>query len=229
MIPLPRPCLCLVTDRRLVTPDARTITDELNGLDAQLDAACAAGVDVIQVRERDVDGGALTAFVRRLVSRAPAGTRILVNDRADVAGATGAAGVHLRADGPPVSRVRAIAPGPWLMGRSIHAPGEAARPDGADNLIFGTVFPSQSKPAGSPVSGVESLREACAMSPVPVLAIGGVRPDNVDACRMAGAAGVAAIGLFLPRGRTPDALGPAEAVKALRRAWGGMLQLPRFA
>lgn len=230
MIPLPRPCVCLVTDRRAVAPDARTTRDELSGLDEQLDAACGAGVDLIQVRERDIDGGALSAFVRRLVTRAPAGTRIIVNDRVDVAGAAGAAGVHLRADGPPASRVRAIAPGPWLIGRSVHTAVEAdAAADGADYLFFGTVFPSRSKPGGSPVSGIEGLGAACAVSLVPVIAIGGITADKVDACRRAGAAGVAAIGLFLPRGRTPEALGPAEAVKALRAAFGGMLQLPRFA
>ena len=229
MSPLPRPCLCLVTDRCAVTPGARTIRDELNGLDAQLDAACDAGVDMIQVRERDLEGSTLTTFVRRLVARAPAGTRVLVNDRADVAVATGAAGVHLRSDGPSASRVRVIAPGPWLIGRSIHTPAEAAQSGEADYLIFGTVFPSRSKPIGSPVSGIESLRDACALSPVPVIAIGGISADKADGCRVAGAAGLAAIELFLPHGRTPGALGAAEAVKALRGAWGGMLQLPRLA
>ena len=229
MIPLPRPCVCLVTDRRAVTPDARTTRDELIGLEAQLDAACEAGVDLIQVRERDIDGGALSAFVRRLVTRSPAGTRIVVNDRADVAGAAAAAGVHLRADGPPASRVRTAAWGPWLIGRSIHTSDEAAGANDADYLIFGTVFPSRSKPEGSPVSGIDGLGAACTASRLPVLAIGGISPDRVDACRAAGAAGVAAIGLFLPVGRTPGALGPAEAVRALRGAWGGMLQLPRFA
>lgn len=223
MTPLPRPCVCLVTDRRAATPGARTLRDEIVGLEAQLDEALAAGIDLIQVRERDLDAATLCALTARLAGRAPAKTRVIVNDRADVARAARAAGVHLRADGPSISRVRALGLAGWTVGRSAHTADEVDRAGEADYLIFGTVFVSRSKGAGAPVSGVEALRAAAARTPVPVLAIGGITPDRVAACRDAGAAGVAAIGVFLPMGRTAGALGAAEAVRSLRRAWGAGL------
>jgi thiamine-phosphate diphosphorylase len=212
-----------------VTPDARTQRDEILGLERHLDAACEASVDIVQIRECDVDAAALCALVRRVVGRATPATRVMVNDRADVAAVAGAAGVHLRADGPPVARVRALRPVPWIVGRSVHTPAEAALAADTDYLLCGTVFASESKPAGSPVGGIEALRETCAIAVPPVLAIGGITPARVAACRAAGAAGVAAIGVFLPAGRTAEALGPAAAVTALRQAWVEMLQLPRRA
>jgi len=218
VIVLPRPCLCLVTDRRAAAPAARSLRLELLGLQAQLDEALDAGIDLIQIRERDLDAATLVTLVTGLVRRAPAGVRIVVNDRADVAVAAGAAGVHLRADGPPVTRARSLGPAGWLVGRSIHDAGAAEASD-ADYLIFGTVFGTRSKPAGSPVAGVEALGGACARTSVPVLAIGGLTPARASVCRAAGAAGIAAIGAFLPPGSLPDALGPADAIRAFRAAW----------
>jgi len=140
-----------------------------------------------------------------------------VNDRADVAAATGADGVHLRGDGPPVSRVRTLRPA-LLVGRSIHTPDEARRHEGADYLIFGTVFAGGSKPAEAPVSGLDGLGAAVAVGATPVIAIGGMTPPRARDAVAAGAAGVAGITIFLPEGRTQDALGPRGAVDALRAA-----------
>jgi thiamine-phosphate diphosphorylase len=208
---LPRPCLCLVTDRRAAAPGARTRPAELRALRTQLDHAIDAGIDLIQIRERDLEAAALVSFVRDLTRDAPATTRIVVNDRADVAVASGAAGAHLRSDGPSATRLREWAPAGWLIGRSVHAAEEAAAAQDADYLIFGTVFPSGSKPAGAKVAGLEGLRAACGASAQPVLAIGGVTPERVARCRRAGAAGVAAIGAFIgdPRG----------AIAAMRAQW----------
>lgn len=177
-------------------------------LDELVDRAATAarhGVDVIQVRERDLDDRALVALVRRILAAA-AGTRarVIVNDRADVALAAGAAGVHLRADSVQASRIRAIAPPGFLIGRSIHAIAEAdAAIDagGCDYLLFGTVYPSMGKPDGHPVAGLARLAEVCRRSPLPVIAIGGVDRSRVPAIRDAGAAGFAAVGLFM--GLTP--------------------------
>ena len=86
MIALPRPCLYVVTDRRRLAPGARTIRDEIAALEAWLDDALDAEVDVIQLRERDLDGGPLRELTAWLCDRARGRrTRILVNDRADVA------------------------------------------------------------------------------------------------------------------------------------------------
>jgi len=216
----PFPWICLVTDRRGLSPGARTTRDELLAVEAQVAEAIAAGVDLIQIREPDLDAAMLAALTKRLVDRAADGTtRIIVNDRADVARAAGAAGVHLRADGPPAARVRPLGPSGWTVGRSIHTPEDARLANATDYVIFGTVFRSGSKPADAPIAGVEGLSAAVIASAVPVLAIGGITPAGTVACRDAGAAGVAAIGAFFPPGLRPGALGPAEAVLAFRRAW----------
>jgi len=162
-------------------------------------------VDAIQVRERDLPDRDLVALVRR-IGQACAGTpaRVLVNDRADVAVAAGAAGVHLRSDAPPASRIRAFVPSAFVIGRSVHSIAEidqAIADGGCNYLLFGTVFPSTGKPAGHPVAGLEALRAACARSPLPVVAIGGVDRSRLQAVAEAGAAGYAAIELFM--GLTP--------------------------
>jgi len=218
VISLPRPCLCLVTDRRAVNPDARTVREEVLALEAFLDEAIDAGIDLIQVRERNLETAVLHGMVIRTVARASqTTTRVLVNDRADVAAAAGAHGVHLRGDAPPGARVRELVGTSALIGRSIHDPAESA--DDADYFVFGTVFRTGSKPSDAPVAGLDALAAAARRSLAPVLAIGGMTPDRAPACRQAGAAGVAAIGVFLPPGRTKHALGPAAGVAALRAAW----------
>ena len=214
MIQWPVPCVYLVTDRRRLAPDAKTTAGEVLALERFLDDAVDAGVDVIQVRERDLPAGVTHALVSRLVARR-GGADILVNDRVDVALAAGATGVHLRADSMPTAAVRAIAPAGWTIGRSAHAVEEAGGALGTDYVLFGTVFPSESKP-GAPISGLERLLDAAGASHAPVIAIGGITPERAALARAAGAAGVAAIGVFLPPGRHPSALGVHAAVRALR-------------
>jgi thiamine-phosphate pyrophosphorylase len=217
MSPIPRPCLCLVTDRRRLIPGARTRRDELLALERWLDEAIDAGIDLIQIRERDLDASILRAVAGNVANRARGTpTLVVVNDRADVAVAAGAAGVHLRADGPPVERIRALGPTGWIVGRSVHTVDEVRRHASADYLIFGTVFPSASKGGGAPAQGIAALTAAVQAAAPPVLAIGGVTIDRAVECAAAGAAGIAAIGLFLPEGQAPEALGAARAVRALR-------------
>lgn len=213
MSTLPKPCFCLVTDRRRLVPDARTLSVEIARIERQADEALQAGIDMIQVRERDLDARVLRDLTVRLVSLAAGRALILVNDRADVALAAGAAGVHLRADGPAVLRVRTLGPDGWVIGRSIHTPAEAAEHAGADYLLFGTVQPTASKPAGHRVAGIAGLEAAVrSAAGTPVLAIGGLTPRESAACREAGAAGVAATGAFLGPSR-------AAAVREFRDGW----------
>ena len=97
----------LVSDRRRLLPSARTNAEHVAALEAQIEEAVTAGVDVIQLRERDLDGGLLCSLARRAIRRAAGTTtRILINDRADVAVAAHADGIHLRGDGPAIARVR---------------------------------------------------------------------------------------------------------------------------
>jgi thiamine-phosphate diphosphorylase len=193
-----RPVLCLVTDRQRLAPDA----DPDARLDAVVDcvaAAAHAGVDLVHVRERDLEGAALMRLVERCVQAVRGSrTRVLVNDRVDVALVAGAHGVHLPGHGVPAPRVRLLTPRGFLIGRSVHHATEAdrvVREGGVDYLVFGTVFPTSAKTGVQP-AGVEGLEAAVASVPVPVLAIGGVTLERVPQIARAGAAGVAAIGLF---------------------------------
>jgi thiazole tautomerase (transcriptional regulator TenI) len=127
-----------------------------------------------------------------------------IDARVDVAAAAGAAGVQLPARGLPPARVRAAHPD-WAIGLSVHDGYDMTR-RGPDWLVFGTVFPSQSKPGGGS-AGLAALERAAAAAPCPVLAIGGVTAERAERCAASGAAGIAAIGLFLPPGRSPEARG----------------------
>ena len=216
-----RPTLCLVTDRRRLTPQARTTDAELAALEAEIDEAAAAGIDVIQVRERDLEAADLAAFVGRVVRRMRGtATRVVVNERADVARAAGADGVHLRSDGLSVERIRAWGPSAWWVGRSIHSAADAERHQSADYLLFGTTFASTSKPAGAPVAGLAALGEAVRVSAAPIWAIGGVTPETAPACLDAGAKGVAAIAAFLDDGDGMRVGAVRARVEAMRRAVG---------
>lgn len=213
---LPRPSLVLVTSRRRLSPDARTARDEWQALEAFLDRAIDARVDVIQIRESDADAGQLGACVEAIARRgAAADVKVIVNDRLDVAIACGADGVHLPAHGLPSERARRLMPA-GVIGRSVHQ-GEGLDPGGLDYLLFGTVFPSESKP-GLEAAGLGALADTVARSRRPVLAIGGITPSRARACLEAGASGVAAIGAFLPPGCAPDAMGVGPAVRAFREA-----------
>lgn len=177
--------LCLVTDRRRA--------DAI----AQARRAVEAGIDIIQVRERDLEARPLASLVSAVVALARgSATRVVVNDRLDVAIACGADGVHLRGDSIAIADARRLAPRPFLVGRSVHAPAEASASDGADYLIAGAVFPTRSKPGATAWLGVEGLRAIVGASRAPVLAIGGVTAERFAEVAAAGAAGVAGIALF---------------------------------
>jgi len=171
----------------------------------------AAGVDYLQIREKDLSGRALAALVESAMALAnPHGTRILVNERADIARAAGAHGVHLPGDSPSPGRVRAVAPDAFLIGVSCHSAAEVARAEseGADLAVFGPVFDTSSKRAYGPPQGVAALEEAARGRRIPVLALGGITLQNFRLCRAA--AGIAGISLF------QDAADAAATVGALR-------------
>ena len=162
-------------------------------------SAAAAGVNLIQIRERDLDGGPLMRIVSASLE-AVRGTRarVLVNDRLDVALAAGAHGIHLRADSFDAPRIRPRVPPGFLIGRSVHSVPEAvmaAERGAIDYLIFGTVFESVSKPGAAP-AGIRQLSAVTAATRIPVLAIGGMISDNIESVMAAGAAGIAGISMF---------------------------------
>jgi thiamine-phosphate pyrophosphorylase len=188
--------LCLVTDRHRLAPEAPFDVARRRILD-QARWAAASRVDLVQVRERDLEAAPLAALVTDLLLVcAGSGTRVVVNDRVDIALACGAQGVHLRHDSVPAGRVRSIVPRGFLIGRSVHSAAEAAQAGPVDYLIAGTVYPTPSKPA-IPTIGLRGLAEIVQAATVPVLAIGGLKADALDAVAATGAAGIAGIGLFI--------------------------------
>lgn len=228
---LPRHLICLVTDRRRLQVESGSEPSRLAALVDLVGAAAAAGVDLVQIRERDLEARVLHDLTVRCV-RATERTRarVVVNDRLDVALAAGAAGVHLRAASLRAPDARRLAPAGFLIGRSVHSEREALdvhAAGGLDYLVFGTVYPSVSKAPGHPAAGPAELERLVRLVPLPILAIGGMTVDRLEAVARAGAAGVAAIGLFLPAEEAgADAERLAAIVGRARRVFDTLDAIP---
>lgn len=192
------PWQCLVTDRRRLCPEATGFEAAREGLMAQAKWAVESGIGLIQIRERDLEAAQLAAIVHDFVrvSRG-SGTRVVVNDRMDIALACGAQGVHLRQDSVPAAVARTIVPSGFLIGLSVHGAGEATRAGPVDYIIAGTVFPTRSKADAAPLIGLAGLAEIVRVAAVPVLAIGGMSGERLADVAATGAAGIAGIGLFI--------------------------------
>jgi thiamine-phosphate pyrophosphorylase len=173
----------LVTDRKQCgeRPLAEVVDEAIHG-----------GVNVVQLREKDLPASELYAVARQL--RGVCGSRalLLINDRVDVALISGADGVHLGERSVPVAAARKLLPPSMLVGRSVHSVNAAreAEQDGADYVLVGTVFASPSHPEVEP-AGVGMLESVRSRIGIPVLGIGGITPENVGGCWQAGADGVA--------------------------------------
>ena len=217
-----RPIICLVTDRRRLSPGA-VLDRQLNDLIALVVAAVKAGIEIVQVRERDLSRRKLKSLVARCVEASgDSGTRVVVNDGADVALATGAAGVHLREDSIASERVRTLGGHNWLLSRALHDPSKVpGKSSTLDYMLFGTVFPTASKGVGCPLGGLGGLREATKRAHVPVLAIGGVTESRLEDLWRAGAAGIAGIGLFIESAQLNFdwAVGLTGLVRRVRRSF----------
>ena len=201
---LPRPCICLVACRS-AAPHGELVE--------RVRDAVEAGVDMVQLREKELPGGDLLALAERLQSEIAGKALFIVNERVDVALACGADGVHLGERALPPQAARRVSGGALLVGRSVHSleSAMAADAEGADYLIAGTIFETASKPGKTP-EGPDLLRRIAAVTYKPVLGIGGVTPSNAPQLIEAGAAGVAVMTGILA---APD---PARAVESLRDA-----------
>jgi thiamine-phosphate pyrophosphorylase len=195
-----KPILCYVTDRRALegAPDSPDLP-----LRDCIHRAIAAGTNWIQIREKGLETRALVELARFAVDATRGtSTRVLINDRLDLALAANAAGVHLGEKSVPLEVVaewrRSAARLDFLIGVSCHSleSAQIAGRGGADYVFFGPVFATPSKAAYGAPQGLERLREVCSSVEIPVLVIGGVTAGNARACIAAGAAGIAAIRLF---------------------------------
>src|SRR6185369_13182945 len=172
------PLVYLITDRRKLPRQSRR--PEPQALIDSLRAAIAAGVDLIQLRERDLPARALLAIADAIAPQAEqAGASILINDRADVAACAGA-GVHLTTRSMKAEAVRRAFGERMLIGASTHNLDEAraAASEGADFIVFGPVFETESKKFYGPPVGLAALRAVVGQLTIPVIALGGIKPDN---------------------------------------------------
>ena len=213
--------LYYITDRTAFGTDESTRCRRL--LDS-VSEATRAGVDYIQLREKDMPSRALQALAREAVDivqqlrteNRELRTALLVNSRTDIALATAADGVHLRSNDISPQEVRAVwkkcdedlprakvegapalvSPREPLIGVSCHSPEQVSQAvaNGATFAVFAPVFEKKDAPRTQP-AGLTQLREAC-KARIPVLALGGVTLENAKQCLEAGAAGIAAIRLF---------------------------------
>ena len=185
-----------ITDRRQFSGSN---TEQRRALIKKIAEASAAGVDFIQLRERDLSAKELETLARDAVAAvrsAGSTTRLLVNSRLDLTLALSADGVHLRSDDLAACDARAVSANrsQLVVGVSCHTTDEvrAAWSHGADFAVFAPVFEKQ----GRPGRGLKALREACSAVPNFVFALGGVTVDNASECSAAGAVGIAGIRLY---------------------------------
>ena len=154
----------------------------------------AAGVDVIQLREKEMEAGDLLRVGEPLVEAcATAGVPFILNDRPDVALALGAPGVHLGTNDLPTSVARAIL-GHTIVGRSTHSEDDIAQAlsSGPDYIAVGPVHETPTKP-GRPAAGIDLVRHAAEVVNIPWFAIGGIDESNIDEVRAAGATRVVVV------------------------------------
>jgi thiamine-phosphate pyrophosphorylase len=200
-VTIPQPPLLLVTDRA----QARLPLDDI------VARACAAGCRWVSVREKDLPAEEQIALARSLMPIAQRfGARLILHGDADLARAAGLSGVHLSAAGDAAAARATLGPHA-LVGISIHGSDEARALDPAlvDYTVAGPAFLTASKPGYGPALGPNGVAAICRAARVPVIAIGGIEPDNTSAVMAAGAAGVAVMGSVM---RVDD---PAKVIEDL--------------
>jgi thiamine-phosphate pyrophosphorylase len=194
-----KPTIYLITSGETTVQTTPASNDFANVL-RLVEAAVAARIDLVQIREKNLNAAVLYILCASAVKiTSGSATRLLVNDRSDIAAAVGADGVHLTTHSLPTDVVRCTFGSDLLIGVSTHSLEEAtlARRSGADFIVFGPVFATSTKQQYGPALGLEILRQVtCALAPFPVLALGGIDVQNMTDCIVAGADGIGAIRLL---------------------------------
>lgn len=191
------PLLYLISDRNLLAP-GELLTQQLEALHHFVARAIAAGVDLVQIREKDLDARTLCNFTRAVVGIArESRTEILVNERFDVALAAGADGVHLTSASMPAEKVREVVGEKLLIGASTHSAAELSIVERfVDFAVLGPVFETASKAKYGPPLGLDRFEEIVRARSVPIIALGGIDESKIEAVTQAGASGVAGISMF---------------------------------
>jgi thiamine-phosphate pyrophosphorylase len=204
----PRPCVYPILDA--ATLGGRSAANAVRAL-------AAGGARLIQLRAKALPDRALLEMARQALAAARSvGATLVVNDRPDVAGIVGADGVHVGQDDLPPAACRRVLGSEALVGVSTHGLSQlaAALLEPVDYVAIGPIFPTRSKQDPQPVVGLELLRRARAACARPLVAIGGISPENAREVAEAGADGLAIISAVMAH----DDL--AEAVRGLRCALG---------
>ena len=181
------------------------------GLPDLLDLVLAGGCRLVQLREKTMPPAELLSLARQLVRRCrEAEALFIVNDRADIAVAADADGLHVGQDDMPAREARALLRPGMILGVSTHDEDQAraAVTDGADYVAVGSIFPTTSR-VGFQLVGTALIRQVRPVVPVPLIAIGGITIDNAAEVMRAGADGVAVISAICAQ---PD---PESATRAL--------------
>jgi thiamine-phosphate pyrophosphorylase len=192
-----------------ITDDIR---DGVDGLVRRAAAAVRGGATMIQLRLKEVDPRDLLTVARALVTSLP--VPVIVNDRADVALAASAAGVHVGIDDIPASALRRVVPPGFIIGASVSTDAEVSASVGADFVGIGPIFPTVSKSDACDAIGATEFTRLAMRAALPAVAIGGIDASNVRQALDAGANGVAVIRAIFA---APD---PERAAQALSSATG---------
>jgi thiamine-phosphate pyrophosphorylase len=193
-----------------------SLRDGVEGLAQRAAAAVRGGATMLQLRLQDETPRTLAEAARALRRAAP-GVPLLVNDRADVAMAVDADGVHVGSDGLSAAALRSIVPARFIIGVSVGADDEVARAAGADYVGIGPVFAAGTGAGAGAAIGVARFSELAALCRLPAVAVGGITPGNAGAVLAAGARGVAVISALFG---APDPTLAARALRSVRGASG---------
>jgi thiamine-phosphate pyrophosphorylase len=210
------PTLCLVTDRQRCGESP---------LEDVVEQAIKGGVNLIQLREKDLPTGELLALAMRIREVTRGRALLVINDRLDVAQAAGADGVHLPENGLPVAIARWLLGQHTLIGRSVHSEEAAVEAEqaGADYVQLGTIYATESKPDAKP-AGTDLVRKVSAAVAMPILAVGGVRAENAAEVIEAGASGASVISAI--QGADDPQAAARQLVEAMSEAWKKRAALP---
>jgi len=217
---LPKPILYLIT-RGATSETTTPASEEFRDILLQVSTAVAAGIQLIQIREKNLTARVLFELTARVVAIARgSATRILVNDRADVAAGARAHGVHLTTRSLTPALIRNAFGRSFMIGASTHSLDEAreARKEGANFAVFGPIFPTPSKGKYGPPVGTERLEVAAReLAPFPLFALGGISSGNAIECLHAGASGIAGISLFGDHDNSQSLAATIAAINALSK------------